>query len=80
MRLSVAPQSLPSYLKSGSLIDLEIPLSSNVILKIGEESWISAALVCCDDKFALETNSISPSALHVVEGSTPLCIELGSLS
>ena len=79
-RLSVAPQSLPAYLKAGSLIDLEIPLSTNLTLKLGEESWLTAALCCCDDRFALETVSLNPSALQVVEGATPLCIEFGSIT
>lgn len=79
-RLSVAPQSLPAYLKAGSLIDLEIPQTTQVVMKIGEESWLSASLCCCQERFAFETISLIPPVLQVVEGATPLCIEFGSSS
>lgn len=80
MRLSVSPASLPAYLKSGSLIDLEIPLSSSVTLRLGEENWLAASLCCCEGSLVLENNSLSPTSLQISEGATPLCIELGSIT
>lgn len=79
-RLSVGPQALPAYLRSGSLIDLEIPLSSNVTLRVGDEPFVSASLCHCDEKFVTESQALHGAALQIFEGATPLSIEFGRIA
>jgi flagellar motor switch/type III secretory pathway protein FliN len=79
-RLSLAPQEIASYLNSKTLIDLEIPVSSKVILKVDDEAWLSSKIINAAGRFVFETSSTNPILAQVAAGTTALSIELGKLS
>ncbi|RMG42586.1 MAG: hypothetical protein D6719_06105 [Candidatus Dadabacteria bacterium] len=77
-QLAVPPAMLGDYLKSGTIVDLEVPVSDTVVLRTEGTDWLPARLCEVDGKFGVEvvTGPVSPSSLP--EGTTRLAIELGT--
>ncbi len=79
-RLSLAPNAISNYLQSGSMIDLEIPVSDKAILRNNDDPWISVQLRNVEGQFGLEVNSLSPVLPQAAPGTTALSIELGQVT
>lgn len=76
-QLGIPPQMLGEYLAKGTVIDLEVPASEMIALKLGHRPWMPARMVDVGGVFGCE---ITPGALVVppiAEGATKLSVELG---
>ncbi len=52
--LAVPEKSATDYLKKGTIVDLEVPVSDHVILRLGGKPWLPARLLHSDNKFVCE--------------------------
>lgn len=78
-RLSLAPNAIASYLNSGSIIDLEMPVSDNAIICINQDAWLGVRLKSIQDNFVFEVTNLSPVLPQPAAGTTALCIEFGEI-
>lgn len=76
-QLAVPPTMLVDYLRTGSIVDLEIPVSDQIVLKIDGKPWASARLFNFDGKFCAEVQSSAVGGASVPEGTTRLSVVLG---
>ena len=74
--LSVPPADLIDYTRSGTLIDLEIPLSSNVNLRMNNGLWLEGKLLCNNSCYAIEVIGSKPKAKKHKKGNTKVQIVL----
>lgn len=79
-QLGVPPQMLSEYLSKGTIIDLEVPVSDSVTLRLGHKPFMPARLVIVDGVLGCQVIQGSLSSLAVPEGTSRLSIEIGSLS
>lgn len=79
-QLGVPPQMLSEYLSKGTVIDLEVRVSDNVVVRYGTKPWLPARLVCVDTCFGCEVVAGALTTPSVAEGTTRLSVELGSLT
>lgn len=77
-QLAVTPQMLVDYVRPGTVIDLEVPVSDLVTLRNQGKAWLPARLCSVDGALACETIVGTPPAGALPEGATRLSIELGS--
>jgi hypothetical protein len=75
-QLAVPPSQLGDYLKSGTIVDLEIALTDAVSVRHGLKHLIAAKLCSVNDKFGIETLSIPVSNPILPEGTTRVSIEV----
>lgn len=76
-QLTVPPAMLSEYLRSGAIIDLELPLSDSVVLRAGGRAWMSGKLCSVGDKLGVELAPAPPITPGIPEGMTRLAIEFG---
>ena len=79
VQLGVPPQMLSDYLKSQTVIDLEVPVSDTVILRLGTKAWMPARLIDVNGKWGCEVLPGPVIAPNIAETSTKLCVELGTV-
>jgi flagellar motor switch/type III secretory pathway protein FliN len=77
--LTVPPSMLSDYLKSGTTVDLEIPVGDAVVLVSNGQPWMPARLCRVDGAFAVETVAGPMPSFGLPSGTTRLSIELGRL-
>lgn len=83
--LAVSQTMLSNYLISGTVVDLETPVSDSIIVKVDNQPLIKAKLLTCkrgDDKeyFAIKNISGNLVQTKLPEGTSRLSIELNDLS
>lgn len=77
-QLAVPPSMLVDYVRSGTSVDLEVPVSDVVALRVRGKPWLAARLRAVRDRLAFEIVA-GPAPGHAMpEGSTRLSICLGS--
>jgi flagellar motor switch/type III secretory pathway protein FliN len=79
-QLGVPPQMLSEYLSTGTIIDLEVPVSDAVTLRLGHKPFVPARLAVVDGVLGCQVVQGSLSNLAVPEGTSRLSIEIGSVS
>lgn len=77
-QLAVRPASLADYSTTGTVVDLEIPISDGVIVRTGNGEALAARLRVCDEEFVLEISAAAPPPLNQPEGTTRLAVRLGT--
>lgn len=77
-QLGVPPHMLTEYLSSGTVIDLEVPASDLLTLKVGAKPFVSAKMISVDGKFACQTTQGAAIATTPPEGTSRLCVELAA--
>jgi flagellar motor switch/type III secretory pathway protein FliN len=78
-QLGVPPQVLSEYLSKGTVIDLEVPVSDAVTLRVGHKAFMAGRLIDVDGKLACQTVQGAATNVAVPEGTSRLSIELASL-
>lgn len=78
-QLHVPPPMLLEYVRSGAVIDLEIPVTDQVTLRLDGKIWMPARLGLGDGGFVIEGLSGPVTQLQSPEGSTRISVELGNL-
>lgn len=73
-QLAVPPAMLVEYLKAGTIIDLEIPLTDQVTLRLDGKPWLPARMCDIGGKFGIEVLPGPVTSSTVPEGSTRLSI------
>lgn len=79
-QLAVPPTMLVEYLKSGTVIDLEVPIGDAVTLRLGGKAWQSGRLCNVDGKFGFETLAGPVPSPILPDGTTRLAIQFGSVT
>lgn len=79
-QLAVPPSDIVTYTQSGTNIDLEIPVSSQLVVRSNERPLILTEMYHNDSKLCLETKSLNPVQPIISEGMTRLSICLGKVS
>jgi len=74
--LAVPPAMLIDYMKSGTVINLDFPISSNVLLRVDGEPWISGELVQLNGRFAVVITDIEGKGTEIPEATTRVSVEL----
>jgi hypothetical protein len=78
-QLAVPPQMIDEYTRAGTVIDLEVPLSDQVTLRVGGKPWLSAKLRNVGGKIALETIISPPAPAALPDGTARIGIQLGTI-
>ena len=78
-QLAVPPSMLGDYTRPGTIIDLEIPVSDQVTLRLGNKPWLGARLCNVEGSFGLEMLAGPASVPGLPDGTTRLAIEVGVL-
>jgi flagellar motor switch/type III secretory pathway protein FliN len=78
-QLAVPPTMLVEYLKSGTVVDLEVAIGDSVTLRAGNKAWQSARLCDVDGKVGFEVLPGPAPAAALPDGTTRLSIQFGSL-
>lgn len=78
-QLAVPPSMLVDYLKSGTTIDLETPISDSATLRLGGRPWLPARLCSIEGNLGFEIVAGPVSAPPLPPGTTRLAIEIGSM-
>ncbi len=78
-QLGVPPHMLSEYLTSGTVIDLEVPASDCVTLRIGHKPFMPARLVSIDGRLGCQVIQGVLSNLAVPDGTSRLSIEFGAV-
>jgi flagellar motor switch/type III secretory pathway protein FliN len=78
-QLAVPPTMLGDYLRAGTVIDLEVPSSDGVVVRLGQKVWASGRMLAgVNNSLAIEMNGPSLQTPVLPEGTTRLAIEVGS--
>jgi flagellar motor switch/type III secretory pathway protein FliN len=75
-QLAVPPAVLVDYMRSGSVIDLEVSASDQVTLKLNSKAWLPARLISSDGNFGVEVVSGPVVSSAPIEGTTKVSVEL----
>jgi len=79
-QLAVPPSMLADYVRAGTSVDLEVPVSDIVSLRVRGKSWLGARLRAVRDRLGFEVLP-GPAPIHAIpDGATRLSISLGSIS
>lgn len=79
-QLGVPPQMLTEYLSKGTVIDLEVPVSDAVTLRLGHKAFMPARLVEVEGRLGCQVVQGSLTNLAVPDGTSRLSIELASVT
>lgn len=79
-QLGVPPSVLSEYVRKGTVIDLEVPVSDAMTLRVGSRVFMPARLVSIDGMLGCQTMQGTAEVLTVPEGTARLSIELASVS
>ena len=75
-QLAVPPSVIGDYVRSGTVVDLEVLISDNVNLKIATKPWLPAQLRTVDRLFGLEIVAGSITPHTIASGMTRISVEL----
>ncbi len=78
-QLAVPPTMLVEYLKSGTVVDLEVPSSDAVTLRLGAKPWQAGRLCSIEGKIGFEVMPGPVSSPILPDGTTRLSIQFGTL-
>lgn len=78
-QLAVPPATVGDYTRSGTIVDLETPMSDTITMRIGTKNLLLGRIVQCRGAFAIETLAKPPTVSAVPAGTTRLAIELGEI-
>ncbi len=79
-QLAVPPHVLSEYVSKGTIIDLEVPASDAVTLKIGSKVFMPARLVDVDGMLGCQTIQGTAPVLTVPDGTSRMSVEIASVS
>lgn len=77
-QLGVPPHVLPEYVTKGTVIDLEVPVSDAVSLRIGSKLFMPARLVDIDGMLGCQTVQGVAPVLTIPEGTSRLSVEIAA--
>ena len=77
--LAVPPGLVIDYMKSGAVIDLDVPVSDSVLLKRAGRLWAKGRLCIFGGRFAVEIVDLSCKEEAFPLGKTRLAVELGQV-
>jgi hypothetical protein len=81
-QLAVPPSMLVDYMRAGSRIDLEIPLSDLITVRLGSgtgsRAWMPARMINVDGRMGFEVLPGPAITPPLPDGTTRLSIEIGS--
>ena len=75
--LAIPPAMLIDYMRSGSVIDLELPVSDRVWIKVDGFPWLEGELCQFNAQFAVCVTSIECERREFPEDSTRVSVEIG---
>ena len=78
-QLGVPPHLLSEYVSKGTVIDLEVPVSDAVTLRIGSKVFMPARLVDIDGMLGCQTVQGAAPVYSISDGTSRLSIEIASL-
>lgn len=78
--IAVPPAMLIDYLKAGTLIDLEVPVSDAVTLRLDGRKWASGRLCQFKGKFAVQIVDFDIRQSNIPSGNTHIQIEIAGAS
>jgi flagellar motor switch/type III secretory pathway protein FliN len=78
-QLGVPPHLLSEYVSKGTVVDLEVPASDSLTLRVGSKLFMPARMIQIDGKLGCQIVSGSAANLPVAEGTSRLSIEIASL-
>jgi flagellar motor switch/type III secretory pathway protein FliN len=79
-QLGVPPHVLADYVSTGTIIDLEVPASDAVTLRMGSKVFMPARLVDIDGMLGCQTIQGSAPVLTVPDGTSRMSVEIASAS
>lgn len=79
-QIAVQPSMLVDYMRLGTAIDLEVPVSDIATLRIGAKPWLTIRLCRVDHKIAFETLPAPVAVRELPTGTTRVTIEFPQLS
>lgn len=79
-QLAVPQSTLSDYTGSGTVVDLEIPVSDMVTLRVADKPWLPAKLCNVDGNLAIEVIPGAVSNPALPEGTTRLSFRLANLN
>ncbi len=79
-QLSVAPTMFVEYAQPGAVIDLEVPVSDQVTLRLDGKTWMPARIAQNQASFVFESLPGPAVQLEIPEGTTRLSVELGAFT
>ncbi len=79
-QLGVPPHVLSDYVSKGTIIDLEVPASDAVTLRIGGKVFMPARLVDVDGMLGCQTIQGTAPVLTVPDGTSRMSVEIASVS
>ena len=71
---------VPLQTSAGAVIDLEVSISDQVLLRMDGKPWILSRLGLVNDAFAFESLSAPISDLQMAAGLTSISVQLGEVS
>ncbi|MCC6954505.1 MAG: hypothetical protein IT290_10335 [Deltaproteobacteria bacterium] len=74
--LFVPPELLIDYLRSETIIGLDLPVRTDVIVRLNDEPWALGRLGQYRSKFAVEMVDFNPESIEDSAGNTRLRVEL----
>lgn len=79
-QLAVPPSMLADYMRTGTVIDLEVLVSDAVTLRMGNKPWLPARICAAQNNLAFEILPGPVAAPGLPEGTTRLAIEFGKVA
>jgi hypothetical protein len=79
-QLGVPPHILSEYVSRGTIIDLEVPVSDSVTLRIGSRLFMPARMVDVDGMLGCQTVQGTAPNLTLPEGTSRLSVEIASVA
>ena len=74
--LAVPPAMLIDYMRSGTVIDLEVPVGKDVVARLDEVPWISGELCHFHGNLALTVTESAVTQKNLPEGTTRVRVEI----
>ncbi|MFN4894481.1 MAG: hypothetical protein ACK5GN_12750 [Pseudomonadota bacterium] len=79
-QLGVPPHLLSEYVSKGTVIDLEVPVSDSVTLRVGSKLFMPARMVDIDGMLGCQTVQGTAPVLTIPDGTSRLSVEIASVS
>lgn len=78
-QLAVPPAALSEYIRSGQAVDLDVPMSDNFVLRIGDSIAMSARMCQVESRLGCEVLSVKSSLPPFPDGFDRFSVVLGTL-
>ena len=78
-QLAVPPAMLADYTRSGTMVDLELPVGDRVYLRLDGKPWLPGQLCICNGQFAVKILSGPLPQFNIPGDASRLSIDLGEL-